>query len=53
MLYDETVCRGRSNKLTSQCPRPHEIIAVNGVNVTIKKRRNTQKIHERGLKSFH
>ena len=37
MLYDETVRRGRSQKLSSRWIGPYEVIEVNKVNATIKK----------------
>jgi hypothetical protein len=39
LLYDETVRRGRSQKLCPQYTGPFEVLSVNGVNATIKKGR--------------
>jgi hypothetical protein len=45
MLFDETVRRGRSKKLSPQDIDPYEALAVGGVNVTIRKGRTTQEVH--------
>ena len=43
LLFDETVRRGRSKKPSPQYIGPYEVLAVEGVNVTIRKGRTTQK----------
>jgi hypothetical protein len=53
LLYDETVRRGRSKKLSSQWLGPYEITALDRVNATIKKGRRTQKVHINRLKPFY
>jgi hypothetical protein len=45
LLFDETVRRGRSKKLSPQYIGPYEVLAVEGMNVVIRKGRNTQKVH--------
>jgi len=45
LLFDETVHRGRSKKLSPQYVGPYDVLAVDGVNVTIKKGHTTQKVH--------
>ena len=52
LLYDETVRRGRSKKLSPQYIGPYEVLSVNGVNATIKKGRGTQRVHVNRLKPF-
>jgi hypothetical protein len=53
LLYDETVRRGRSRKLSPQYIGPYEVLSVNGVNATIKKGRTTQQVHINRLKPFY
>jgi hypothetical protein len=53
LLYDETVRRGRSNKLSPQYIRPYEVVTVEGVNITIKRGRTTQKVHVSRVKPFY
>jgi hypothetical protein len=53
MLFDETVCRGRSKKLSPQYIGPYEALAVDGVNVTIRKGRTTQKVHVNRIRPFY
>ena len=53
LLYDETVRRGRSKKLSPQYVGPYDVVAVEGVNVTIKRGRNTQKVHVNRIKTFY
>jgi hypothetical protein len=43
LLFGETVHRGRSKKLSPQYIGPYEVLAVDGVNVTIWKGRTTKK----------
>ena len=45
LLFDETVRRGISKKLSPQYIGPYDVLAVDGVNVTIIKGRTTQKVH--------
>jgi hypothetical protein len=52
LLYDETVRRRRSKKLSSQWLGPYEVIGLDRVNATIKKGRRTQKVHLNRLKPF-
>jgi hypothetical protein len=53
LLYDETVRRGRSKKLSPQYIGPYEVLIVDGVNVTIKKGGNTQKVHVNRVRPFY
>jgi hypothetical protein len=53
LLYDETVRRGRSRKLSAQWIGPYEVIGVDRVNATIKKGRRAQKVHINRLKPFY
>ena len=53
LLFDETVHRGRSKKLSPQYIGPYEVLAVDGVNVTIRKGRTTQKVHVNRLSPFY
>jgi hypothetical protein len=53
LLFGETVRRGRSKKLSPQYVGPYEVLAVDGVNVTIKKGRTTQKVHVNRVRPFH
>ena len=53
LLYDETVRRGRSRKLSSQWIGPYEVVEVNKVNATIKKGRRLIKVHLNRLKPFY
>ena len=48
LLFDETIHRGRSKKLS-----PYDVLAVGGVNVTIKKGRTTQKVHVNRVRPFY
>jgi len=52
LIFDETVQRGRSRKLSPQYIGPYELLAVEGVNVVIKKGRATLKIHVNRVRSF-
>jgi len=52
LLFDETVRRGRSKKLNPQYIGPYEVLAVDGVNVTIRKGRTKQKVHVNRIKPF-
>jgi hypothetical protein len=53
LLYDETVRRGRSKKLSSQWLGPYEVIWLDRVNATLKKGRRIQKVHLNRLKPFY
>jgi transposase InsO family protein len=53
LLFDETVRRGRSKKLSPQYVGPYDVLAVDGVNVTIKKGRTTQKVHVNRVRPFY
>jgi len=52
LIFDETVRRGRSRKLSPQYIGPYEVLAVEGVNVVIKKGRATQKVHVNRVRPF-
>jgi hypothetical protein len=52
LLYDETVRRGRSKKLSSQWIGPYEVLGLDRVNATIKRGRKVQKVHVNMLKLF-
>lgn len=51
-LYDESLRRGRSRKLSAQWAGPCEVLVVDGVNATIKRGKNTTKVHVNRLKPF-
>jgi hypothetical protein len=52
LLYDESVRRGWSRKLSAQWVGPYAVLAVDGVNVTIKRGRNAVKVHVNRIKAF-
>ena len=52
LLFDESVRRGRSKKLSAQWVGPYVVLAADGVNATIKKGRNMVKVHVNRLKPF-
>ena len=52
LLFDESVRRGRSRKLSAQWVGPYIVLGVDGVNATIKKGRTTVKVHVNRLKPF-
>jgi hypothetical protein len=52
-LYDETVLRGRSRKLSPQYIGSYDVVAVDGVNISIKRGRHTQKVHVNRVKTFY
>jgi hypothetical protein len=52
LLFDEIVRRGRSIKLSAQCVGPYVVLAVDGVNATIKRGRRMVKVHINPLKPF-
>ena len=53
LLYDETVRRGRSRKLSSQWIGPYTVTEVDKVNVTIAKGRKLTKVHVNRLRPFY
>ena len=52
LLFDESVRRGRSKKLSAQWIGPYEVLASEGVNVLIKKKNKVSKVHANRLKPF-
>lgn len=53
LLHDETVRRGRSKKLSGTWLGPYDVLLVEGVNVTIKRKGNkSMKVHANRLKLF-
>jgi hypothetical protein len=53
LLYDESVRRDISRKLSKQWIGPYEITEVSKVNATIKKGRRIQKVDINRLKPFY
>jgi hypothetical protein len=53
LLFDETVRRGRSKKLSPQYIGPYEILEVEGVNVVIKRGRTSQRVHVNRIRPFY
>ena len=53
LLFDESVRRGRSRKLSAQWVGPYVVLAVDAVNATIKRERSTIKVHVNRLKPFY
>jgi hypothetical protein len=53
LLYDETVRRGRSRKLSAQWIWPYTVTEVDNVNVTITKGRKPTKVHINRLRPFY
>jgi hypothetical protein len=53
LLYDETVRRGRSKKLSSQWIGPYVVVVVDKVNATLKWGRKLQKVHINRRKPFY
>jgi hypothetical protein len=53
LLFDETVRRGRSKKLSPQYIGPYEILKVEGVNVVIKRGRASQRVHVNRIRPFY
>ena len=53
LISDETVRRGRSKKLSPQYLGPYEVLAIEGVNVTIKKGRAIQKVHVNRVRQYY
>ena len=52
LLFDESVQRGRSRKLSAKWVGPFVVLRVDGVNATIIKARSTIKVHVNRLKPF-
>lgn len=53
LLYDETVRRGRSSKLSKSWIGTYKVISLDDVKVTLKLPRNTTlKVHANRLKPF-
>jgi hypothetical protein len=52
LLYDQSVRRGRSGKLSAQWVGPYDVLTIDGVNVTIKRMRNAVKVHVNRIKPF-
>lgn len=53
VLYDESVRRGRSKKLCAKWIGPYVVLAVDGVNATIKRGKTAVKVHVNRLKPFY
>ena len=53
LLFDETVRRGRSRKLSAPWIGPYTITALDKVNATIARGRKLVKVHINRLKPFH
>ena len=53
LLIDESVRRGRSKKLGAKWIGPYTVLAVEGVNATIKRGRDAVKVHVNRLKPFY
>ena len=53
LLFDETVRRGRSRKLSAQWIDPYTVTEVDKVNVTIPKGRELTKVHINRLRPFY
>ena len=53
LLYDESVRRGRSKKLNAKWIGPYTVLAIEGVNATIKRGRDGVKVHVNRLKPFY
>ena len=53
LLFDETVRRGRSRKLSAQWIGPYTVTEVDKVNVTIAKGRKPKKVHINHLRPFY
>ena len=53
LLFDETVRRGRSRKLTAHWVGPYTITNIDKVNATIAKGRKLTKVHINRLKPFY
>jgi transposase InsO family protein len=53
LLFDESVRRGRSKKLGAKWIGPYTVLAVDGVNATIKRGRAAVKVHVNRVKPFY
>jgi hypothetical protein len=53
LLFDETVRRGRSRKLSSQWIGPYTVVEVDKVNLTISRGRKLLKVHINRVKPFY
>jgi len=53
LLFDETVRRGRSRKLSAQWIGPYTVTEVDKVNVTLAKGRKQTKVHINRLRLFY
>jgi len=53
LLFDETVRRGRSRKLSAQWIGPYTIMEIDKVNATISRGRKVTKVHVNVLKPFY
>jgi len=53
LLFDETVRRGRSRKLSAQWIGPYTVTEVDKVNVTIAKGHKPTKVHTNRLRPFY
>ena len=53
LLFDESVRRGKSKKLGAKWIGPYAVLAVEGVNATIKRGREAIKVHINRLKPFY
>jgi len=53
LIFDETIRRGRSKKVSPQYLGPYEVLAVEGVNVILKKGRSSQKVHVNRIRPFY
>ena len=53
MLFDETVPRGRSRKLSVQWIGPYTITEIDKVNATLTSGRKSTKVHVKRLKLFY
>ena len=53
LLSDKTVRRGRSKKLSPQYVSPYNVLAVDGVNVTLERGHTTQKVHVNRVRPFY
>ena len=53
LLFDETVCRARSRKLSAQWIGPYTITETDKVNATITRGHKVTKVHVNRLKPFY
>ena len=53
LLFDESVPKGLSKRLSTQWIGPYVLLAVDGVKATIKCGRNAIKVHVNRLKPFY